>query len=109
MPSTSAGTFELVGLELARALEPLAKRMHDPHHARMLIAELGLVMPEQVVSPALGTAFQTIHTAAHAIHGEATALATAIDGGNVGQIVAEGVSLARSTVTLIEAFDTIAT
>jgi hypothetical protein len=107
MPSTSAGTFELVGLTLARALEPLAARLHDPHHARMLIAELGLVMPEQIVSPALVTAFQTIHTAAHAIRGEATTLAAAIDADNVGQIVSEGVSLARSTVTLIQAFDTI--
>ncbi len=107
MPSESAGTLELVGLELARALEPLAARMHDAHHARMLIAELGLVLPEQAVSAALGNAFTAVHTASHQIKDEATALATAIDGGDTGAIISQGASLVRSIVTMIEAFETI--
>jgi hypothetical protein len=107
MPNTSAGTFELIAVELSRALEPLAGRLHDVHHARILIAELGLILPETVVSPALRTAFQTIHSGAHAIQGEATTLATAITAGNTAQIVSEGVSLARTTWSLIDAFGTL--
>ncbi|HET9831141.1 MAG TPA: hypothetical protein VFP91_05520, partial [Vicinamibacterales bacterium] len=107
MPNTAAGTLELVALELARALEPLANALHDSHHARILIAELGLVMPEQVITPALQTAFQAVHTGAHEIGDEAEALKTAIDAGNVGDIIVKGASLVRTIATLVKAFDTI--
>jgi len=108
MPNTAAGTLEILALELVKALGPLAARLHDTHHARMLIAELGLVMPEQVVTPALENAIATVHRGAHALEDEATALKSAVDGGNIGDIIAEGASLARTIATLIDAFDTIA-
>jgi hypothetical protein len=109
MPSTAAGTLELLALELANALAPLADRLHDSHHARMLIAELGLVIPEQVITPALQNALDAVHKASHELGGEATGLKAAIDAGNVGDIIANGASLAHSIATLIQAFDTIAT
>lgn len=108
MPTTAAGTLELLALELARALQPLADRLHDTHHARMLIAELGLVMPEQIVTPALTGALDAVHRAAHDIEGEADGLKTAIDGGNVGDIIVKGAALARTIATMVAAFDTIA-
>src|SRR5262245_2911843 len=107
MPNTAAGTLEILALELAKALGPLAERLHDTHHARMLIAELGLVMPEQVVTPALENAIAAVHRGAHELGDEATTLKTAIDNENIGDIIVQGASLARTIATLIEAFDTI--
>ena len=108
MATTGTGTFELLALELARALGPLADRLRDPHHARMLLVELGLVIPETSVSPALATALQTVSTSAHALVDEADELKTAIDGGDTAAIIVKGASLARTIATLVEAFDTIA-
>ncbi|HEX8188001.1 MAG TPA: DUF6603 domain-containing protein [Pyrinomonadaceae bacterium] len=108
MPENNPGTFELFAIELGRALEPVAARLHDPHHALMFLTELGLKLPEASVSPDMLTALQQTHTAAHELPELTEALVTAIDGGNIGDIISKGVPVAQQVAALVNAFDTIA-
>jgi hypothetical protein len=102
------GTFENIALELSRALEPLAARFHDPHHAVMLLGELGLRIPPQFLTPTVQGAVASIHTAAHALPEDVEALVNASDSGNVGNVISTGVSVAKDLALLIDAFQTLA-
>lgn len=109
MATSGAGTFELFALELGRALSPIADKLHEPHHAIMFLSELGLSLPAGSVSPALLTALQNGHQAAHSLPALIQDLSTAIDGGDALNIISKGVPLAQQIASLISAFDTIAT
>jgi hypothetical protein len=104
-----AGTLELIAKGLAGALEPLADRFHEPHHTLRFLAELGLRLPDNAISPAMASALQNGHAAAHELKDLAGDLAAAIDGGDVGDIIAKGVKVAEQVATLIIAIDAIAT
>ncbi|HET9196060.1 MAG TPA: DUF6603 domain-containing protein [Vicinamibacterales bacterium] len=108
MPSSRPGTFELIVLELARALEPVTERLE--HHASPMpfLAELGLALPHGVMSPALGEALHEAIDAATELPDMIQELATAIDGGNASEILDQGVALAQRVKTVVAAFDTIA-
>jgi hypothetical protein len=108
VPANNPGTFELFALELARALEPIAERLHDPHHALIFLAELGLSLPAGSVSPSLTTALGQTHTAAHQLPSLTQNLVNAIQGGNAADIIARGVPVAQQVAALISAFDTVA-
>lgn len=108
MATDALGTFEMVASELGRALEPLAARFHDPHHATLLLAELGLKLPHELLSPEVEGAISTIHTGAHELPEAIEALITASDGGDIGAIIAEGVKVGKELALLIDAFETIA-
>lgn len=108
MPTDSLGTFETVALELSRALQPLAARFHDPHHAVLLLSELGLRLPPEVLSQAVQSALGDIHTAAHALPDDVGALVTASDSGNFGNIVSTGISVAKDLALIVDGFETLA-
>ncbi len=109
MATSRPGTFELFAVELSRALQPIAARLHDPHHALVFLAELGLKLPEGAVSPSLTSAFENAHRVAHDLPDLAQDLITAIDEGDALEIIAKGVPVAQQIATLIDAFDTIGT
>lgn len=108
MPTSGAGTFEKVALELAKALGPLAGRLHDPHHAVMALGELGLRIPESALSEALTGTIQMIHRGAHDLGSLAEEFSTVIDGGDTAAIIAKGAQVATAIGQLISAFDAIA-
>ena len=60
----SAGTFETLVLELSKAIDPLSGRMHH-EAAQGLIAELGLYLRPDEISPALQNALDQCHTLVH--------------------------------------------
>src|SRR5687768_4998043 len=109
MASNSPGTFEIVALELSKALSPLAARLHDPHHVLVMLAQLGLRLPEHSFSPAFLNATQTVHTAAHQIPPLSEDLITAINGGDTLDIIAKALPVAEQLALVISAIDTIAT
>jgi hypothetical protein len=106
--TNSPGTFEVVALELSRALESLAGRLHEPHHALILFAELGIKLPVDSLSPALTNAIEGTHEVAHALPTITQDLVIAIDGGNANEIIAKGIPVAQQVATLISSFETIA-
>jgi hypothetical protein len=108
MPDNSPGTFELIALELSRALEPLASRLHD-HNVIVLLEELGFQLPHGVMSPALEGAIHDAMTAATALPSLTEDLITAIDDGEPIPIVEKALFVTRQVILLITAFDTIAT
>jgi hypothetical protein len=103
-----AGTFELLALELGHVLEPLAGRLHDTHHALMLFGELGLRLPANSISAPLAAAMREVHLAAHGLAPMLTSLEAAIDAGEIGPIIEQGVDAARTLAELVEALDRIA-
>lgn len=106
MPENS-GTFELVAAELGRALQPIAGRFHDPHHALLFFQELGLQLPEGSLSPSLISALEQVHAAAHELPEMTTALIDAVDDENIGEIISTGVQVAQQVAALLDAFSTI--
>jgi hypothetical protein len=100
--SNDAGTLELIALELTHALEPLADRLHDPHHALILVAELGLKLPEESLSPALLSGIASLHTAAHELPQAAEALVDAIDAADYGEIILQGIAVAKDIAFIVD-------
>ena len=108
MPDSSVGTLDLLVREMGLALAPLASRLHEPHHALMLLAEMGLRLPEGSVTPAMLTALQSIHEGAHAVPDLVQTLTAAIAADDVTAIVRDGVALAGHLTRLIDGFGTLA-
>jgi hypothetical protein len=101
------GTFEIVAQEFSKALQPLAKRLRD-ERAIALLAELGLELPHDAVSPALTTAFQDAVTSAEALPPATEGLITAIDGGDTIEILGAGVQLIGRVLVVAVSAKTIA-
>ena len=102
------GTFETIALVLSRALTPLEDMLHDPNHALMRLAALGLNLPANSLAPALTSAISSAHLAAHALPQLTDDLVTAIHGGDALDIIAKGAALAQQVAALISSLDTIA-
>ncbi len=105
--ATSPGTFEIVALEFAKALEPIANRMRD-EHAMALLAELGLELPHHGMTPALEKAFHDAVISAEALPQAAQELITAIDGGDTLEILGKAVVVIEQVLLVIASFKTIA-
>jgi hypothetical protein len=109
MPNNAPGTFEIVALELSRALTPLAGHLHEPEHALMFLTNLGLKLPANFLSTAFLNSMATVHIVAHELPDLTDELITAIDGGDAANIVSKAVPVVEQLALLISAFDTIAT
>ncbi len=108
MPLNQPGTFEFIALELARALEPITERLEHAN-AMVLLEELGLALPHDAMTPALEHAIHGAVMAAEGLPGLSQELTTAIDGGDVVEILAKGVPVVQQVKALIASFDAIAT
>jgi hypothetical protein len=103
----NAGTLEMIAAELGRALQPLAGRFHDPHHALLFFTELGLRLPQGSFSSSLTTALERVHATVHELPEMTTALIDAVEAENVGEIVSTGLQVAQQVAALLDSFVTI--
>ena len=102
------GTFEAVALELSHALEPVAELLGGDG-AMTLLAELGLRLPHDAMTPALESSLNTAVVAAEALPPAAQDLVTAIEGGDALKIIATGAVLVEKVVVLITSLKDVAT
>jgi hypothetical protein len=107
MAMAEPGTFEIVAQEFSKALQPIARRMRD-ERAIALLAELGLELPHDAMSPALTTAFRDAVTSAEALPEATEGLVTAIDGGDTIEILSAGVQLIGRVLLVAVSAKTIA-
>lgn len=107
MPDNPQGTLELVAEELGKALSTLSVRFHDPRHALHFLAELGLDLPESVLTPQMIEAMEALHTVSHQLPALIDELRTAIASGQTTEIVLKGANLLRVVLQCIRDFSTL--
>jgi hypothetical protein len=97
------GTFEAIAQALARLVQPLVDRVAGGDLITLL-AELGLQFPEAVANdPGLSAAAGAAVVQIEQIPDLASALATAVEGGDTGQILSSGLVLAKEILGVVQA------
>ena len=103
------GTLQQLGAALTAALQPLQARL-AAGDSRALLAEMGLTLPPSLDGlPAFATAVGSAITAIEGLAGPAAALATAVEGGDVGAILTATTTLLSAVQQAIAALDNLAT
>jgi hypothetical protein len=99
----ASGTLERLALLLADALSPLQQDL-AAGNVGSLIRQLGLELPDDFTDPAaLTSVAQALATSAGALPARATALVTAIENENVGQILSEGLATLQAVDAVVTA------
>jgi hypothetical protein len=106
--SAGSGTLEIIGQALAVLFRPLEDRLRAGD-VRLLLSELGLTFPAAIdgeagLGSSMGSAAQRLQDLPPII----TALESAIEASDTGQIIAKGLELANAIVTLITEFEKLA-
>ena len=103
--SNPAGTIETVALELSKVLKPLTDDL-APGRARIVLASLGIkitVAQENMVAAPLSTTVTKVTS----LITQTTALITAIEAENVGDIISKGAAVIKTISETIKSFDDI--
>jgi hypothetical protein len=104
--ATQPGTLETLARQLGVALQPLEQKLQQGS-VISFFDELGLHFPPQLLTPGFTGALSTGGSAAGALPGLITALATAIQNGEEGAIVSAGIQLIAKVGEVISALDKI--
>jgi hypothetical protein len=101
-----AGTLEVLAQQIGLALQPLEEQL-KPERFLDLLAELGLRLPAQVLTPGVLSALNTGSSAAGTLRGKLTQLAADIAGDNTAAIAASGAAALVEVKKLIGALSPI--
>jgi hypothetical protein len=106
---TDDGTLQGLADAVASALQPLQTRL-AAGDARGLLAEMGLALPPTLDGlPAFTTATGAAITAVEALAAPAAALATAVEGDDIGAIISATTALVSAIENAISALENVAT
>jgi hypothetical protein len=103
-----AGTLEALVRHVGLALQPLQQRL-APDNVVVLLAELGLQFPPQVLQPGFVSALSAGVGAAGALPGTIAQLTTSIENGDDPGTIQAGLQLIQEVATTISSFDNIST
>lgn len=103
--SNPAGTIETVALELSKVLKPLTDDL-APGRARIVLASFGIKITPAQESMVAGPLSTTVAKVTSLIT-QTTALITAIEAENLGDIISKGAAVIKTISETIKSFDDI--